>query len=193
MTTAMMTPPTVSATLTRRQADYMMAWREVWLDHVYWTRLAMMALVHDVPGADQTVARLLRNADDMVGLLAPEYGQQALAPLNELLRGHLTIAAKLVTEARQGSTGAEQTEREWHQNADDIARFLSSANPYMKYDDVRGMFESHLAMTKDEAVDRIMGKWDEDIAIYEEIESMALMMADAMSGAVMQQFPEKFE
>lgn len=192
MTTAMMAPPAIAETLTRRQADYMMAWREIWLDHVYWTRLAMMALVHDVPGADQTVARLLRNADDMVGLLKPEYGSQALEPLRALLEGHLTIAARLVAEARQGASTAQQTEAEWHQNADDIARFLSSANPHMEYGAVRDMFESHLAMTKDEAVDRITGKWDEDIAIYEEIQSMALMMADAMSGAVIQQFPDKF-
>lgn len=192
MTTAMMTPTAVENTLTRRQADYMMAWREIWLDHVYWTRLAMMALVHDVPGADQTVARLLRNADDMAGLIAPEYGAQPAAQLRELLRGHLTIAAKLVTEARQGASSAQQTERDWHQNADDIARFLSSANPYMDYDAVKGMFESHLAMTKDEAVDRISGKWDEDISTYEQIETMALMMADAMSGAMIEQFPAKF-
>lgn len=192
MTTMLMAPPVISETLSRRQADYVMAWRELWLDHVYWTRLAMMALVHDVPGADQTVSRLLRNADDMVGLLAPEYGMQTLEPLRELLKGHLTIAATLVSEARQGAASAEQTERDWHENADQIARFLSSANPYMEYADVRGMFESHLAMTKDEAVDRISGKWDEDIATYEEIQSMALMMADAMSGAVIRQFPNKF-
>lgn len=192
MTTAMMAPPRIEQTLTPRQADYMMAWREIWLDHIYWTRLAMMAIVHDVPGADQTIARLLRNADDMVGLLEPEYGTQALAPLRELLRGHLTIAAKLVTEARQGAATAAQTEQDWHQNADDIARFLSSANRYMSYEDVREMFESHLAMTKDEAVDRISGQWDKDIETYEHIESMALMMADAMSGAVIQQFPDNF-
>ncbi len=190
MTTTLETVPT--GTLTQKQADYMMAWREIWLDHIYWTRLAMLAIVHDVPGADQTIARLLRNADDMVGLIEPEYGTDALEPLRQLLKGHLTIAAKLVTEAKQGSATAEQTEREWHQNADDIATFLSKANPYMSYQDVKAMFENHLAMTKDEAVDRITGKWDDDIRTYEGIESMALMMADAMSSAVIKQFPEKF-
>lgn len=192
MTTAIMAPPQSAEMLTRSQADYMMAWREIWLDHIYWTRLAMMAIVHDVPGADQTVDRLLRNADDMIGLMEPEYGMQALDPLRDLLRGHLLIAAKLVTEARQGADTASQTEKDWHQNADDIARFLSSANPYMSYDDVRGMFENHLAMTKEEAVDRISGRWDKDIETYEGIESMALMMADAMSGAIIQQFPARF-
>lgn len=46
-------------------------------------------------------------------------------------------------------------------------------------------------MTKGEAIDRISGRWDHDIETYEGIESMALMMADAMAGAVIQQFPDR--
>jgi hypothetical protein len=48
-------------------------------------------------------------------------------------------------------------------------------------------------MTKDEAVYRLTGDYDRDIPNYEDIEAEALMMADALSAAVIRQFPDRFE
>lgn len=190
--TTTMAPATIPRTLNEKQANYLMAWREIWLDHVYWTRLTELAIIHDTPGADQTIARLLQNVDDMIGLMAPHYGLQALDPLRALLVDHLKIAAKLVTEAKQGSPDAAQTEKLWFENADQISRFLSSANPNLPYPDVRGMFYDHLEKTKAEAVYQLQGQWEQDIANWEKIESMGLMMADALSTAILEQFPDAF-
>lgn len=190
--TTMMAPAMPMTTLTKKQADYMMAWRELWLDHIYWTRLTVLGIAHDMPGLEQTEARLLRNVDDMCGMMAPEYGMQALEPFRQLLRDHLLIAAKLVTEAKQGAASAEQTEKDWYQNADEICRFLSSANPNIPYEAVRDMFYDHLAKTKGEAVYRLQGQWDMDIQNWENIESMGVMMADAFSTGIIKQFPDKF-
>ena len=190
--TTMVAPEITSEGLNQKQADYLMAWRELWLDHIYWTRLVEIGIVHDIPGLEQTEERLLRNVDDMLGLMAPEYGMEALEPLRGLLRDHLLIAAKLVTEAKQGSQDAEQTEKDWYQNADEISKFLSTANPNLPYEDVKSMFFDHLAKTKAEAVYQLTREWDKDIANWESIEAMGLMMADAFGTAISKQFPEKF-
>jgi hypothetical protein len=192
MTTTMMAPEMTSEKLNVKLTEYLMAWREIWLDHVYWTRLAEISIIHNVPGLEQTEKRLLRNVDDMLGLMEPEYGRVALEPLRTLLRDHLLIAAKLVTEARDGSPYAEQTEKDWYQNADEISKFLSAANPYLPYQDVKDMFFDHLAKTKAEAVYQLTGDWDGDIANWEDIETMGLMMANAFGVAISKQFPEKF-
>lgn len=181
-----------SAISSSKEAEYMLAWQKVWLDHVYWTRLAVIGIVHDVPALDKTVERLLRNVDDMLALMTNAYGADALAPLRDLLRDHLGIAAKLVTEAKQGSPEAAQTEKDWYANADEISKFLSSANQNLGYQAVKDMFDRHLKMTKDEAVYRLTEDWGKDIPNYEDIEAEAIMMGEAFASAMMKQFPDTF-
>jgi len=162
------------------------------LDHVYWTRLAVLGIVHGVPGLDQTVRRLLRNVDDMLGLMTPDYGEKALAPPRHLMRDQLTVAAILAGEAKAGALEAAQTEKDWYANADDVSWFISSANKHIDYLGTKGMLDRHLAMTKNEAVYRLTEQSDRAISNYEDIEAEALMMADAFASAVMMEFAAKF-
>ncbi len=54
------------------------------------------------------------------------------------------------------------------------------------------MLFEHLALTKTEAVSRLTGDYETNIAIYDEIETQALGMADVMTEGIVRQFPRKF-
>ena len=54
------------------------------------------------------------------------------------------------------------------------------------------MFRTHLALTKDEAINRLNSNFARDIALYDRIESQALEMADMMSEGIVRQFPGMF-
>ena len=62
-------------------------------------------------------------------------------------------------------TGDEQkfaeTDKEWSRNAEDIAAFLSGANPNWPQKDVVDLLNLHLTLTKDEAVARMQQDWEE--------------------------------
>ena len=168
--------------------------RKLWEDHVTWTRLAIISLTTDSPDTQATVERLLQNQTDIGDAIKPFYGDAAGQQLTGLLRDHILIAADLIGAAKAGDASAvADTQARWTANADDIAAFLASANPRSwPLDDMKAMLHDHLALTTDEALARLHGDWNADVAAYDKIHVQALAMADMLSTGIIRQFPARF-
>jgi hypothetical protein len=163
--------------------------RTLWEQHVFWTRLVILGIVSDLPDLTASTERLLRNPADFGGILRIYYGEPAASQFVRLFTDHLTIAAQLVKAAKAGDTQtAETAERSWYQNADQIARFLGSINPYWSEQQWRAMLQKHLALIKAEAVAVLTGNDAESVRLMDEIERQALMMADTTSQGMIRQF-----
>ena len=168
--------------------------RKLWEDHITWTRLAIISLIDESPDTNATVGRLLHNQQDIGDAIKPFYGNQAGNDLTQLLREHILIAADLIAAAKSGDQGRIDAEQaRWHQNAREIAAFLSHANPrYWKQDEVTEMMFMHLQLTTDEVVARLQGNWAADVAAYDRVHLHILGMADALSTGIIEQFPRRF-
>jgi len=168
--------------------------RKLWEDHVTWTRLAIISVVDDLPDQDQSVGRLLQNQVEIGDAVKPFYGDAAGDQLAALLNDHITIAAELVTAAEAGdATAAAEAAQRWYANADDIAAFLSAANPdAWPLDHMEDMMREHLDLTLAEAQARIAGDYAADVAAYDEIHQQILGMADMLSLGIIDQFPQSF-
>jgi hypothetical protein len=168
--------------------------RELWEDHVTWTRLAIVSIVDDLPDQEATVARLLRNQDDIGDAIAPYYGREAGDRLTALLREHITGAAALLAAAKSGEDAAvEAASGAWYRNGDQVADFLAGANPDAWPKDVlRGMMRTHLDDTLAEATLRMQGDHAAEVRVYDKIHAHILRMADALSDGIEAQFPNRF-
>jgi hypothetical protein len=59
------------------------------------------------------------------------YGDRVGSRLRDLIREHLVIASQLVKAAKAGDNKtADEIEKRWYANGDEIAAFLGSINPY---------------------------------------------------------------
>src|SRR5262249_61332689 len=86
--------------------------------------------VGNQPDQQAAATRLMKNQEDIGAAVATYYGQAAGAKLTELLKAHISIAVDLINAAKAGDTAKQQqADRLWHRNAEDIADFLSQANP----------------------------------------------------------------
>lgn len=179
--------------ISQAEVDYRNDLRSLWEEHVAWTRMAIISLIFKLPDIDFVLKRLLRNATDMGNMFRRLYGDTAATAYGNLIKDHLLIAADLVKAALAGDQKAAMAaEKKWYRNADDIAKFLSTGNPYISEETFRKMFYEHLDLTKQEAVFMINKDYQKDIDVYDKIEKQARMMADTISDAMVLLYPDMF-
>ncbi len=163
--------------------------RLLWEQHVYWTRLAIIAIAAGAPDLEATTRRLLRNAPDQGRLFGRFYGPEAGATIARLIRDHLVIAGELVNAAKaDDEKAAADAERRWYANGAEIVGFLVHLNPWWPGAELQAMWNEHLRLTKAEAVARLKGDFPCDIEVFDRIEREALMMADTFSFGISRQF-----
>jgi hypothetical protein len=179
---------------TAAQVRFHDAMRKLWEDHVTWTRLAIVTFADGSQGFDATATRLLQNQTDIGDAIAPFYGDAAGQKLSALLHDHITIAVELLQDAKAGDTAAfNDAKARWYANANDIADFLSAANPRFWPDaTMREAMKVHLDQTLAEAVDELQGNYTASVTDYEAIHLHILAMADLLSSGIMHQFPGRF-
>lgn len=169
------------------------ALRKLWADHAIWTRQYIVAFASDGPDASAAANRLLKNQEHIGNAIVPFYGQAAATQLTDLLKQHILIAVDLLNAAKAGDDAEFQRHDErWTHNADEIAGLLSSANPHWPKDDVLDLLKVHLKLTKDEAVARLTGKWDEDVVAFDDIFTEIMTVSDTLADGILKQFPERF-
>jgi hypothetical protein len=169
--------------------------RKLWEDHVTWTRLYIVSALAGLPDKDATAQRLLQNQADLGNAIKPFYGDEAGTKLTALLRDHILIAAELIDAAKAGDkTKQDDATKRWFANADDIAAFLSGANPKnWPLADAKKMMHDHLTMTTEEVVAHLQKDWAASIASYDKVHNQILHMADMLSSGIEAQFPNKFK
>ena len=185
---------TVSAVSRADRSQFHDAMRQLWEDHIVWTRMAIISIVDDRPDQSFAVERLLQNQDDIGDAVKPFYGEAAGDALTALLREHIVGAADLLVAAKSGDAAAiEAASAAWYANGDEIGAFLADANP-RNWDraEMQAMMRDHLDLTLAEATARLQGNYTADVAAYDEIHVQILHMADMLSDGIIAQFAGGF-
>ncbi len=169
--------------------------RKLWEDHITWTRMFLVSAAYDNKDLDTVTQRLLKNQEDIGNAIKPYYGEEAGNKLTALLKTHITTAADLVMAAKKGDSATQTKANDaWYANANEIADFLSTANPNnWPKDQARAMMREHLDLTKQEAVDILGNKYESGVAGYDKVHDQILKMADMLTDGVVKQFPDKFK
>lgn len=174
--------------------DLRMAMRKLWEDHITYTRNYIISALADLEDTGKVAERLLKNQDDIGDAIKPVYGDEAGKKLASLLRDHILIATEVVKAARMGNNEElTKANKKWESNADDIATFLSGANPHWPRQDLVNMLHKHLVLTTGEVVSRLKKDWVADIDYYDKGHVHMLMLADALTDGIVKQFPKKFK
>ena len=170
------------------------AMRKLWEDHIIWTRVFIISAAADLPDKATATDRLLQNQVDIGNAIKPYYGDAAGNQLTSLLKEHITTAAEVVTAAKAGDKAKQDdATRRWFANADQIAAFLSNANPKSwPRSEMERMMRDHLNLTTEEVVARLQGNWAADIAAFDKVHAQILQMADMLTEGIVKQHSAKF-
>ncbi|OLS40968.1 glycosyltransferase [Bacillus sp. MRMR6] len=180
--------------ITLSEVKFHNEFRRLWFDHVLWTsNYITSATTAGSEDQKQVLARLLRNQEDIGNAIKPIYGEDAGKKLTDLLKEHIVIAGKIVDAAKAGKGDmVKQLDKEWHRNADDLAAFLSGANPNLKMVDLKKLLYRHLELVTNDLSASLVKDWDSRITAIDEGVTHIIIMSDAISTGIVKQFPEKF-
>ena len=200
MTAALtLTAPAVAAEAGDNQkisaTEFRNSMRKLWEDHIIWTRLYIVSAAANLPDKGPTTERLLQNQVDIGNAIKPFFGDAAGSKLTALLKDHILGAADLIAAAQTGDKAKiDAASAKWYANGDEIAAFLSGANPkHWPPADMKSEMRMHLDLTLAEATARLHGDYAEDIRQFDKIHQHILHMADILSDGIVAQFPHKFE
>jgi hypothetical protein len=186
----MPTPPEGSAKVVATDAVE----RDLWVGHIFWIRNVVTAtLAKNAAAAKIAESEVVANAHSLADAIKPFYGDKAGDALFELLAGHYgAIKAYLTATAAGDKAGQDKATNDLLANADKIATFLSGANPNLPKDAVLGLLQAHgghhisqiqLLKAKDYAG---------EAKTWAEMQTHIYVIADALTGAIAKQFPDKF-
>lgn len=168
--------------------------RQLWSQHMEWTYSTVDAFFHNPKALQPTLNRLLQNQRDIGAAIVPFYGKTAGHRLTRLLLTHIEDAVPVLKAAKSGnSAGLNKAVKAWYANADQIAEFLSAANPKSwPLSATRPMMREHITQTITYSVDLLKGHYARAIVDYGRAENHMAMMADTLSRGIVAQFPGRF-
>ncbi len=150
-------------------------------------------MIMELPDAQPVSDRLMQNTEDFAEVLESLYGNDAAASFADLLNNHISLANEYISATQGGNTSAAaDIERQWSENANQIANALSSMNSNWTAEDWRNMLSDHIELLKRDASDMISGNFTDSINTFADIEGNALDMADAMAQGIVAQFPQYY-
>lgn len=167
--------------------------RALWNDHVVQTRAYAVAVkAGDSDEAAQAADGVVANAKNLSGAVASFYGDAAGDRMMELLGGHWG-AVKAMTDAGHADDAAasQAAMTTLLANADEIATFLSGANPNLPADAVRGLLVAHGAHHAAQIKQIMAGDMAAEAKTWEAMQAHMDVIADALAGAIAKQFPDK--
>ena len=172
-----------------------MALRDLWVEHVFWIRSYVLANhAQDATQARIAEAEVVANAKALAGAITPFYGQSASDALFKLLAGHWDAIRDYNTATLAQSTpGQDQAVAALTQNAREIAKFLSGANPNLPEATVFGLLSTHGGHHVAQINQVNSGDFRNEAATWHEMRKHIVVISDAIADALAKQFPARFQ
>ena len=177
-----------------RVADTKAILRDLWAGHIFWIRNVVLDNATNNPSArDAAEKEVVANAKQIAGTITPFYGEAASEKLFTLLAGHYGAVKEYSEATVVGNTRQQDTAlAHLASNADEIAVFLSGANPNLPKDTVRGLIAAHGAHHVAQITQFQEGDYAREAETWQVMRQHVYVIADALTTALATQFPAKF-
>ena len=180
--------------LTPKTVELKTDMRDLWVGHIFWVRDVVLSTKYgDTKAAKVAEGKVVENAKAIAGAIAPLYGKKAGDRLFGLLVGHYGAVKEYMTTAFAGdAAGKSAAVEKLKKNAEDIATFLSSANPNWSKQTVLGLLMAHGGHHIAQ-IDQVKSKdYSAEARTWDNMRKHIYRLADALTDGIVKQFPKKF-
>ncbi len=181
-------------TRTHKRSETAAALRDLWVGHIFWVRNVSVAVIDkNDPAMKVAEQQAVANAQSIAGSIEPFYGNAAKNDFFKLLAGHYgAVKAYVLATASGDASGQDAATRSLTSNADEIAAFLSKANPYLPKDAVRGLLIAHGGHHIQQIQQLKNREYEAEANTWNDMKGHVYQIADATAGALAKQFNKRF-
>lgn len=124
---------------------------------------------------------------------SPNFDLSVANRIENLLTEHLSIGKDLIVALKNNSQRlANELNDKWYKNANEMANFFSSINPYYSREKLCDMLYDHLELTSDEVDARLKKDYKADINAFDKVQREVLNMSQYFVDGIVRQFPNLF-
>jgi len=165
----------------------------LWVGHINAVRKVDVAEIAGDAAATKTAeGEVVSNAHAIADAVAGFYGKAAGDKLFTLLAGHYgAIKAYLDATVAKNAAGQSKATSDLTSNADAIATFLSSANPYLPKPTLSQMLLVHGSQHIEQIQELEARNGAAETKTAAAMKSHIIALADALADAIARQFPDK--
>lgn len=188
------TPQPAKPDTMTKSADLRVLLNALEAEHVNLASAAVRNGFDGDPDFDASAKALDANSVELSQAIGSVYGKDAEAKFLEIWRSHIGFFVDYTVAAKKGDQeGMTKAVDNLMGYVEAVSTFLSGANPNLPKDVVKSVVTDHVLLLKD-AVDAY-GKGDYTLSYTKQREAekqIRTKIADAISGAIVKQYPEKF-
>lgn len=180
-------------------AELKMALRDLYLGHIFWVRdLVVSTRLGEKEAVSEADEYGLKNAQAIGRSIAPFYGQAAGEKFATLFVGHYSavkdyMKAAFASNFKGNAALKKAALDKLTKNGNEIAVFVSSANPNLPKDAVYGLLVTHVQQHV-MSIDATAKKdWGSEADMWEPMVKHIYTLTNALADGIAKQFPEKFQ
>ena len=168
--------------------------RDLWVGHIFWVRNLSIAIFNTNDAAMKAAeGQAVSNAKSIAATIEPFYGAAAKEVFFKLLAGHYgAVKAYLVATASGDASAQANATQSLTSNAEEIAIFLSKANPYLQKDALHSLLLAHGGHHIRQIQELKDRKYDAEAKTWEDMKNHIYQIADATADALAKQFTKEF-
>jgi hypothetical protein len=166
------------------------ALRDLWAGHIFWVRnVVFMTRLGNTAAATVAEGQVVQDARAIADAISPYYGKAASDKLFSLLAAHYGAIKEYMTAAFAGKGSAKTAAvAKLNANADEIASFLSSANPNWPKETLVGALRAHGAHHVLQ-IDAVYAKdYKTEASVWAEMTMHIYTIADVLAQGIEKQF-----
>jgi hypothetical protein len=182
------------AKFNQKTVELQLALRDLWIGHIFWVRNVVLTTKYgDATAAKVAEDQVVANAKSIAASITPFYGKDASDKLFGLLAGHWGAVKEYMNAAYTGDNAAKDAAvKKLNANADEIAGFLSSANPNWPKNTLAAALQAHVGHHIQQ-IDAINGKdFTAEAKTWTMMKDHMYVIADVLANGIVKQFPKKF-
>ncbi len=195
-------PPAQSQAATpnpTKVAELKMALRDLYINHIFWVRdLVVSTRLGEKAAVSEADEYGLKNAKAIGQSIAPLYGQAAGAKFATLFVGHYSAVKAYMSAAFannfKGNAALKKAALDkLTKNANEIAVFVSSANPNLPKATVYGLLVTHAQQHMMSIEATAKKDWSGEADMWDPMVKHIYTLSDALADGIAKQFPDKFQ